>query len=156
MPLLNDAGKDADAVYLGGTSVDAVYLGADKVWPPAPAVTWPYTWDSSQTGTHNPARTTPGMMGTYDHDQIEINAVDGNGATLSLPTSGQLTITNPPSGRSGTLKWTSATLLHGFWYLTGTHMAGPGHRTFENINYVVSGNTTGTNITGPVEIELLP
>jgi hypothetical protein len=44
MPLLNDAGKDADAVYLGvsgalGTvavPVDAVYLGADKVWPQPP------------------------------------------------------------------------------------------------------------------------
>jgi hypothetical protein len=38
MPLLNSAGADADAVYLGATPVDAVYLGADKVWPSGPIV----------------------------------------------------------------------------------------------------------------------
>ena len=44
MPLLNDQGADADAVYLGATPVDAVYLGADKVWPAATPTPTGFEW----------------------------------------------------------------------------------------------------------------
>lgn len=82
MPLLNSAGADADAVYLGSISVDAVYLGADKVWPTKlePIVG---TWLSAGSKV-GPASGTIGHRGGHlyinptDHDGILHDLLSGH------------------------------------------------------------------------------